>query len=307
MGREGSRTSELDPVVERFNLSVFRVLFFLVVFITMASDDYFLRWIEVPKAFWFPRSLNLFLGAPPSADLIEALFHLWRWTTVLCMFGFFYRFVAPIWWVSCLIVTLHGHSFGYQGHVFMPVVLAGLPMAFARASESFSFDSWWRNKTGKPQAKDSAFADRMALRTVQLILVLAYFAAGVAKLRYGGIDWLTTDTLRNYLFRSSIVYADTNALAHLFALNDLFIRFPTLCKALAVFAVGVEFFAPLAFLRRRLAYLLVPLIVGLQIGIFFTIYVRFTPYFAILGAWINWHWLWTFTLSVREQSSRRAV
>lgn len=299
--------AKLDPHAERFNLSLFRVLFFFVVFVTMAGDDYFLRWTEVPSEFWFPRGLNLLLAGPPSVDVMTVLFHLWRWTTLLCLFGIGYRLIAPVWWLSFLVVTSYGHSFGYQGHWFMPVVLAGLPMAFARASESMSFDSWWAQRLGKSPDEGSALSDRLVLRTVQLILVLTYFAAGVAKLRYGGLDWITGDTLRNYLFRSSIIFVDTNALAHLLALNDWLVHFPWLCNALALFAVGVEVFAPLAFFRRRFSYVLVPMIVALQIGIFFTMYVRFTPYVAILGAWVNWYWLWQFTLSVRARNTRRGV
>ncbi len=302
---DGSAT--LNAEVERFNLSAFRVFFFLIVLITMASGDYFLRWTEVPAEFWFPRGLGLVLDAPPSSELITALFYTWQATTVLCLFGVGYRIVAPIWWISCLIVTTYGHSFGYQGHVYMPVVLAGLPMALAKASEALSFDSWWGRRSGRLPSGDTALSDRLVLRTVQLVLVMAYFAAGVAKLRNGGLEWFSGDTLRNYLLRSSIIFADTNALAHVFALNDWIVRFPLLCKVLAAFAVLVEVASPLAFFRRRFAYLLIPMIVGLQIGIFFTIYVRFTPYLAVTAAWVNWHWLWTLMQDVRERSSRREV
>lgn len=295
LGIEGQDTS-LDDHRERFNLAVLRIFFFALTFITASGDDYFLQWVQVPDAFWYPRGLSLLLESPPPAVMIEVLFATWRITTLLALFGVFYRIVAPVWWISGLIVTTYGHSFGYQGHVYMPVVLASVPLVISRAGDMLSFDNW-RRACGD---HGTAFGDRLTIRTVQLVFVLVYFAAGVAKIRHGGWEWISGDTLRNYLLRSSVIFSDTNSLAHTFALNDILMRHPFLCRILAFFAVSIEVCAPLAFFSRRFSRFIVPLIVGLQIGIFFTIYVRFTTYAALVVAWINWHWVWSRVSSLRR-------
>ena len=272
---------------ERFNLAAVRVFFFVCVLITVNGPDYFLQWTQVPSEFWHPKGILRLLSEPLSPDLVAASFHVWRWLTLACLIGAFYKWVAPIWWILALIVMTNGHSYGYQGHVYMPVVLAGLPLCFSRASDALSFDHW-RNPTS---VVEDIRAYVLPVRTIQVVLVLAYFAAGIAKLRFGGIEWITGDTLRNYLIRSSLVFSDSNQLAHVFELNEVLFKIPWLCNVLAFGAVALEVSMPLALWKRQFARLLIPAIVALQIGIFFTIYVRFTPYVALLGAWINWHWL----------------
>lgn len=277
---------------ERFNLAAARIFFFVCVLITASGPDYFLQWTQVPAPFWHPRGLLRIFSEPLSADVIAYSFHAWRWLTVACLFGVFFRWLAPLWWVLGLIVITNGHSYGYQGHVYMPLVLAGLPLCFSRASDALSFDSW---KKTPPQTVD-AQAYLLPIRTIQIVLVLAYFAAGVSKLRFGGLEWITGDTLRNYLIRSSLIFSDSNQLAHIVQLNEVLYQIPWLCNLLAFGAVLLEVSMPLALWKRQFAKLLIPAVVALQIGIFFTIFVRFTPYVALLGAWINWHWFWHWFL-----------
>lgn len=277
---------------ERFNLAAVRIFFFICVLITASGPDYFLQWSHVPPQFWYPRGIFRLLSEPLSVDVIAYSFHVWRWLTLACLLGVFFRWIAPLWWLLGLIVMTNGHSYGYQGHVYMPLVLAGLPLCFSRASDALSFDSW-----KKPPALDvDVRAYILPARTIQIVFVLAYLAAGVSKLRFGGLEWITGDTLRNYLIRSSLIFSDTNQLAHVVQLNEVLYRIPWLCNFLAFGAVLLEVSMPLALWKREFARLLIPAVVALQIGIYFTMFVRFTPYVALLGAWINWYWLWHWFL-----------
>jgi hypothetical protein len=270
------------------NLAVTRIVFYALVLFVMAADSYFLNWTRVPDAFWHPRGLFRLLDGPVDDAVIAFWFYVWRWTLPLCVLGVFFRIVAPLNLIAAFVVLTNAHSWGYQGHVFMPVLLACIPIAFSRASDVLSFDAWWKRRRGQG---DSLLAQdekvyRIPLRTMQLALCLAYFAAGVAKLRYGGIEWITGDTLRNYLMRASLIFYDVNRLANEFQLNLFLYQYPVLCRFLAVFAVGVELAIPLALLSRRLAYVLVPSVFLLQVGIFFTIYVNFSAYTALFVPWV---------------------
>ncbi len=269
------------------NLAVLRILFFGVVFVTVSGPDYFLQWTRVPAEFWHPRGIMRFLSEPLAPEVVSISFFAWQALTIACMLGVFFRWLAPVWWALGLVVMTNGHSFGYQGHVFMPVVVAGLPLCFSHASDALSVDRFWRGVASSGDAR----AYHLPIRTVQIAFVLAYFAAGISKLRFGGLEWMTGDTLRNYLVRSSLIYADSNQLAHMVQLNEVLYRIPLLCNFVAFGAVALELAAPLALWRKRYSMIIVPAIISLQIGIFFTMYVRFTPYIALLGAWVNWHWL----------------
>lgn len=270
-----------------FNLGVTRILFFSFVFLTMSIHDYFLGWTSVPDELWHPRGIFRFFDQPLSRDFISYCFHFWRWLGVLCIFGVFFRLLAPIWWILGLVVVTNAHSFGHQSHVFMPIVLAGLPLCFSRASDRLSLDSW----RGWTEASLDQRVYSVPLRSLQLVFVLVYFAAGISKLRTGGWRWIAGDTLRNYSIRASWLFSDANLLAHLVGLNDVLVRYPRICNALAFGAVSLELSVPLAFVWRKWSYVIIPMIVLLQIGIFFTIYVRFTPYVVLIVPWVNWWWL----------------
>ena len=273
----------------QFNLAVVRIFFYIIVFLTMSSGDYFLEWSNVPSIFWNPLGVMRFLSQPLPKDSIIFLFYVWKWIGVLCIFGIFYRILAPLWFLLTLIVVSNGHSFGYVGHVYAPVVLAALPLCFSRASDVLSLDRILGFSKHHPQADILEYI--IPLRTVKLIFVLTYFAAGVAKLRFSGLEWISGNTLRNYFIRSSLIYSDTNFIAHRFSLAEFFYKFPLLCNVLAFGAVILELSAPLAFLRKKVSLVLIPLIAIFQLVIFLTIYVRFTPYLSLIVVWIDWWWL----------------
>ncbi len=172
----------------------------------------------------------------------------------------------------------------------MPVLLAGLPLAFSRASDAFSIDSWITRKN--PTAISDVRNYTWPLKTMQLVFCLVFFAAGIAKLRFGGIEWVTSDTLRNYFYRASIVYADVHEFAHTIGLNRILYEYPTLTKFLAAGAIIGELVAPVALLKRSYARVIVPMLLFMQIFIFFTIFVNFQIYLAMYIAWIDWAWIY---------------
>lgn len=276
----------------RKNLAAVRIFYFLVVLMTVSGPDYFLQWMDVPPQFWQPNGILRLFAEPLSRDFMTISFHVWRWLTLACLIGAFYKWLAPIWWLAGLLVTTNGHSYGYLGHVYMPVILAGLPLCFSLAADAFSFDSWLSSRGSSLKKPDRDFLTyALPVRTIQIVFIFAYFAAGVSKLRFGGIEWITSDTLRNYLVRSSLVFSDSNQIANSLQLNSLLFKYSWLCHLLAFGAVALELIMPLALWKRRFAFVLIPAVVALQIGIFFTLFVRFTPYMALIGAWIDWSFL----------------
>ena len=273
-----------------FNLAVTRFLYFALVFYLVGVDRYFLEWQNVPIEFWLPTGPMLAFDVPPlSIDMHTWLFYFWRWSLPACALGLGYRVIAPLNFVAGFILMNYAHSFGYQTHTYMPVLLVGLTLSFAAASDVLSVDSILFRKRLKPSIDVRLYA--LPLRIAQGTFCLVFFAAGVSKLRAGGFDWFTTDTLRNYFLLSSIRYEDINAVAHQFRLNHALYTIPWLCNVLAFLTIILELSAPLAFFKRRAAWFIVPALFFAQIFIFFTIFVNFRIYLAIYAAWVNWRWL----------------
>jgi hypothetical protein len=99
------------------------------------------------------------------------------------------------------------------------------------------------------------------VRTAMVVVALAYFFVGLQKLRFSGVDWVTSDNLRWALYASSDSQAEPNALA-LFVADRAW-----LAHLVAAGTVFVELSFPLALLLPRLRWLLVPAVVSLHLGI----------------------------------------
>jgi hypothetical protein len=295
-----------DSESASFNLAVTRFLYFAIVFYLIGTGGYFLDWQNVPAEYWFPTGPMLAFDRPPfSREVHTWIFLFWRWSLPACALGLGYRILAPLNFVAAFILMNYAHSFGYQTHTYMPVLLVGFSLSFAAASDRLSLDSRLFPKWVQ-QTHDLRLYN-WPLRTAQLTFCLVFFAAGISKVRTSGLDWITTDTLQNYFLVSSLVYRDVNSAAHAFRLNHLLYLEPWLCHLLALTTVAIEIAAPLAFFRRRLAWVLVPTLFLAQVFIFFAIYVNFRIYLAIYVVWINWSWLWTrITDFVRGALRRRA-
>ena len=114
-------------------------------------------------------------------------------------------------------------------------------------------------------------------------MTLMFFAAGVAKLRYGGLEWIFSDS-----------FATTVLLKHYDkdAVGDwglYLVQVPWLCQLLALTSVAIEILAPLALFGRRPWAVLVPLLFGMQVGIavFMGVHPR-SPNFACYSLFVPW-------------------
>ncbi len=272
------------------NLAITRFLYFTILFILIGSSDYFLNWNQVPEEFWNPAGLlKIFDSRPVPNSVHAAVFYFWRWSLLLCAFGVCYRVIAPVNFLAGFLLMNYAHSFGYRSHTFMPVLLAGLPLALAQASDALSFDRIVFFRSAKRTADSRVYL--YPLKTMHLVFCSIFFIAAIAKLRASGSDWVTSDTLRNYFMRASFVYSDVNRIAGAVRINEWLYNYPLVCHFLAGFAIIAELTAPMAFFKPRLARLIIPGILLMQLSIFFTIYVNFQLYFAIYVAWVNWAWI----------------
>ncbi len=267
------------------NLGVVRFLYFTMVFFFLAPAGYFQAWGLAPEEFWKPVGVLAFFDTPPvSSEAFRTINTFWVVSIPVCALGLFYRIVAPFNFLAGFFVTNYASSFGVNTHTYLPVILAGLPLAFSFASDSFSLDRHFFRKT---QPCDSRIYVA-PVRTMQVVFCLVFFISAIAKLRFGGVEWVTSNTLQNYLFRAAQIFPDAHRLATELKFGLWLYQHEALLHWIAGSTIVFELLVPVAYFYRPSVKFIVPLMMTMQVGFFFAMYVNFISFLAIYVVWINW-------------------
>jgi len=161
----------------------------------------------------------------------------------LVVAGWWYRLAAPAFALGLLLLTTYQNSWGKLLHTENLLVLHALVLAVSPAADALV--------VGAHRRRPDSFRYGWPLRAMALATVLAYVAAGVSKLRYGGLPWMTAENLQSWvafdlvrkeLFGDPYLAAVVDALDHAWPF-----------AVAAVFTVAVELVAPVALLGRRWA------------------------------------------------------
>lgn len=158
----------------------------------------------------------------------------WRW-----------RMSGPAFALLFLLVTTYRSSFGQVWHTENLVALHLLVLALAPAADALSLDQRrtpHREVTPRPE-------HGWPLRLCTMVTVLAYVVSGLAKLRYGGIGWVTGDALHHHVAHDNLrkaLLGDPWSTLGAFALRGAWL-FPPLAAA----SLLVELGAPVALLGGR--------------------------------------------------------
>lgn len=158
--------------------------------------------------------------------------------------GWRFRVTGPLFAVVLLWVTSYRNSWGMVFHTENLMVLHVLVLGLAPSADVLSLDH--REEHGEPHGRYG-----WAIHLLCAVTVATYVIAGVAKLKHAGIDWVTTDTLRNFVAYDNIRKAELGAGYSLIGVFAA--RYDALFPPLAALSLGVELGAPLALLHRRLA------------------------------------------------------
>lgn len=112
--------------------------------------------------------------------------------------GAFHRVTGVAFALGMLALSSYRSSWGQLLHFEHLFVLHLLVLAFAPAADAWSLDA---RRRARPERSPASYGFPLALAA--WIVVLTYVIAGIAKLRYGGIDWVLGDTLRNHVAYSA--------------------------------------------------------------------------------------------------------
>lgn len=117
--------------------------------------------------------------------------------------GAAFRLTGPVFAFGVLALTSYRGSWGQLLHFENLVTIHLLIVSLSPAADRWSFDDRRRRRRGvvRPERSPTAYGWPLALAS--LVVVLTYVIAGVAKLRYGGVEWIFGDTLRNHVAYSA--------------------------------------------------------------------------------------------------------
>ena len=167
------------------------------------------------------------------------------------------------------------------------IALALGVLAFARIADAFSLPRLIAGRRGRvlpPVAPSGEY--RWPVRAVWTVMALTFFAAGISKLRHGGIEWVTSDNMAILLNQHAYqVSVDDPLLADLsLGLSG----YPTLCSLMALATVVVEVGYPIALFSRRARWFFPPAMCGTLIGIRLLMGPTFPQFLLCHLFWIPW-------------------
>jgi len=187
------------------DLGLSRALFFTGMLVMYSPVD-FSGWGRVSSAFWMPIPLFRLLHlAPTTADVLDLLQFTWRAALLCSAVGVG---TAVSQWIAFLLgFYLLGlpHNFGHTFHFDALLVIAMGILACSRSGDAWSVDARLSRAQFKPSGEYT-----WPLRAIWTAMSLVFFAAGLAKLRHGGIDWVLSSNLSVILSRAPYHVSDAD-------------------------------------------------------------------------------------------------
>jgi hypothetical protein len=263
------------------NLAASRILFYLGLFLLYLPTD-FAAWGSVSDAFWMPLPLFEALRLRPlSSSELQLLTGVWRLSLLSAAAGAATRASAIV--AAILGAYLMGlpHNFGHVFHFDALLAVVLVVLACSRAGDAWSIDALLlRHRRTTPDAEYT-----WPIRMVWVMMALVLFAAGVAKLRYGGLDWMTTRNMSLILMRSAYHTSDADPIG---TIGLWMAASPVISRLLAVSAVVVELGFATALVSRRARIVFVPAAFALLVGIRIAMGPTFGGFLIVHVFWVPW-------------------
>jgi len=264
-------------------LAVLRVLVggFALAYLAIRAP-YLASYTDFHDSQFAPVGIVTLLSGPLPDFAVRLLVTVTIATGVAFVAGWRFRVSGPLFALLLLWVLTYRNSWGQVFHTENILVLHVLVLGVSPAADAVSLDA-----RGKDIPDENARYG-WPIRLMCIATVLTYFISGETKIRIAGLDWLTSDTLRNYVAYDNLRKAELGD-AHS-PLGAELIRHAWLFTPLAVFTLAIELGAPLALLGGRVARVWAALAWGFHAGVFAVMWivfpypllgVAFAPFFAV--------------------------
>ena len=238
-------------------------------------------WTQVSPVFWMPISaFRIFAGPPGNAALIGVLQVLWKISLFTSALGLVSR--CSMATAAALGFFLLGlpNCFGKIHHLDGFPVLLLIILALSRCSDALTVDGALRRN---PEVRtEASWQYRWPVRLAQTLFLLVFFAAGYAKLRNGGLAWMTAANMRSIWLGELLTHTPPTTLGGLLAKSTWLSQFA------AVATVIVELSALPALFVRRLRVLTLVGLFAMQVFIALMLGVYFTPHLVGYALFLPW-------------------
>jgi hypothetical protein len=291
-----ARSERLLPIVDAEappeRLAMLRILVggFAVAYLAVRLPE-FLQLADRRSGF-DPVGLAGLLQGPLPTGVVTATVLVTLITGVAFTLGWRFSITGPTFALGMLAVSTYRSSWGQLLHFEHLVVLHLLIVALAPAADAWSMDARRRASAGREWIQRPPTSYGWPIALAALVVVITYVIAGLAKLRYGGLEWIVGDTLRNHVAYSAarldLLGGDPSPLA------GWAVRNAWLWPFVAGASVVIELAAPVALLGGRIrtawviaawlmhAGILAFMLVGFPYPLFL---VAFAPFFRIERLW----------------------
>jgi len=216
----------------------------------LIRGPYLMGYADFDASQFQPTGVTSVLSGTLPDDVLRALVAITIVAGVAFVAGAGYRITGPIFAMLLLFVIGYRNSFGQIFHTENLMVIHVMVLALAPAADAVSLDSWRR---GEPRTPEPDGRYGWAIQLMCLLTVLTYFISGQTKLRNAGLEWVTTDSLRNFIAYDNLRKAELGD-SYSF-IGAALVTHGWMFKPLAAFALAVELGAPLAMLGGRIAKL----------------------------------------------------
>ena len=242
---------------------------------------------DQPEALFQPVSFMKLFGEMPGHDLTVALQIVGVATALLAAAGLWTRASLPVAFGCALVLNGMLNATGKIIHNDVLLLLCLVPLVASprAAAAAWSLRLPW-SAARRDRAPTSGEAFGWPVRTAMVVVALAYFFVGFQKLRFSGIEWITSDNLRWVLYASSDSQSEPNQLA-LFIADRAW-----MAHLLAAGTIFLELFFPLALFWPRLRWLFVPGVVSLHLGIWLMMGLDYSAQaLTVIIVFVNWPWV----------------
>ena len=267
-------------------LGTCRLLFFGFLFLWQLPHDY-RPWGAYSSVFWMPIWVFDTFGIPAFAPNTLAWIQIvWKVALLLSAVGLFTRPAMTIAFVLGAYLMGLPHNFGQTQHFDTLVVFASGALALSRAGDACSLDALTNasaRRSAHPPADDGEYT--WPIRFVWVAMALAFGAAGIAKLRHSGLEWIFSSNMALLLLRQQYHISDGDPLTNwgIWIANHR-----PISQALAASAVAIESLFPLALFSRRARYVLVPAGLAFLVGIRTLMGPTFEQFMICYVFWVPW-------------------
>lgn len=268
------------------DLCVSRALFFGALFFFYLPQD-FASWGAVSEAYWMPIGIFRVLRIPAfSTEALEALQIVWKAALVLSCIGLFTRLSVFTSLILGFYLLGLPHNFGKTHHFDAPLIFIFGILFVSRCGDYWSAD-WLIKRRKNPLAAnvESSGEYRWPVRAVWVTLALVFFAAGFAKLRHSGLEWVFSENMAAILIQHQYHVANDDPLT---AWGLYIAQYGWLAVLLAGGALIMEVGYPLALFSRRLRWIFVPGMLLVLVGIRVLMGPTFEQFVICHLFWIPW-------------------